>query len=137
MSKTKHILIDLPNTLFDSRHRTIRKTDICMTGIKQDTLNYPCYTLLKSLVSSYKPIYTHYCLSRLQPMVEEKIKNLPEGILYCNFNTQSIYSNATLKKYIFENIDHNIEFVIDNDPQMQPYWLNAQVGLVQIPLGIQ
>lgn len=137
----KYFICDMPNTLFDSRHRT-EETGPFITGIKEDKLNYNCYVLVKTLIETgYKPIFTHYMLERKKSLAYDLLKrhHLHEaGKLYCNFNTQGVYSSLTLKKHLYEQTyaDKYIEFAIDNSEDAQAYWLKNDVALVQVPLGI-
>lgn len=139
---SKYVIFDMPNTLLDSRHRSDDR-GYSMTGIRDDKVNYPAILMLNTLLeSNFKVILTHYCLSRLREQVEMCIKrnNLQDKYykLFTNFNTQDVYDNQTLKRHLYEQIlaDYDVTYVIDNDPQMKAYWLNNEVALIQIPLGI-
>ena len=137
----KYFICDMPNTLFDARHR-LGEIGPFVTGIKNDKLNYNCFILVKLLINAgYKPIFTHYMLERKKSLAFDLLKkhNLHEfGKLHCNFNTQEVYSSLTLKKHIYEVTYANkcIEFAIDNSEDAQTYWLKNDVALIQIPLGI-
>lgn len=140
MQKTKYILCDLPNTLFDSRHRSF-VGGYYLTGINKDTKNYACFMLVKQLIKDgYQPIFTHYALSRKRDLVEKLLvkSNLPTEHLYTDFASQDVYDNQKLKMHLYEEIlaEKDLHYVIDNDPLMTAYWLGKEVALVQIPLGI-
>lgn len=135
---TKLVLCDIPNTLFDSRHRT-EDYDLCMTDTMSDAINYSTYSLIRDLAKvNYQIIYTHYCLHRLRPTIERMLSNVKLNVdnLHTNYNTQEVYSNQTLKKYVFEKVCKNstFEYVIDNDETMQSYWMNNDVRLLNVPL---
>lgn len=135
----RKILVDLPNTLLDSRHRT-KDIGIALTNIKNDTVSYSALKLLKDLMKlDYTIVYTHYCLSRLTPVIETfiKKKKLPEGSLYTNFATSEVYDSNSLKKYVYEHFfKDEIDYVIDNDESMLTYWLSKDISLINVPLGL-
>lgn len=143
LSKTnKYVLIDLPNTLFDSRQRTM--LDTCyMLNIDNDTTNYTAYLLMKHFAQQgYKIVATHYCLSRLRPKIEQKLRRhfLQDYIykLFVNFQTQDVFDSQSLKKHVYETTLSNVDvaYVIDNDPKMLSYWLSNDAPLLQVPLSI-
>lgn len=144
LQKTKnYVLFDMPNTLFDSRHRQINQSDYYIAKINNDTLNYPAYLLLKEFKElGYNIILTHYCLSRLREKVEMLLKhNYMQDTyykLFTNFRSQDVIDNNSLKKYLYETLtqDINLLYVVDNDPAMKSYWLSKEVALIQVPLGI-
>lgn len=137
---TKIVLCDVPNTLFDSRHRTTNDT-LTITGIDEDVLNYAAYSLLKDLhKSGYAIVLTHYCLSRVSHKIEALLKkhiSFPYK-LYTNYASQSVYNNQTLKQKVYTDIlkDNIVKYVIDNDETLKSYWLEESAGLLTCPLEI-
>lgn len=132
------VLCDIPNTLFDSRHRTI-EAGICAVNIKEDEINYSALMLVKAFKDAgYQVIYTHYLLQRLRRQIEDKLIKfkLPKTYLITNIQSQEVHSNTTLKKYLVNRYS-NIEIVIDNDDTMKSYWLEKGLGLIQVPLPIK
>lgn len=140
--ETKYFICDMPNTLFDSRHRT-GETGPYVTDIKNDKLNYNCYILVKTLMDAgYKPIFTHYMLSRKKHLAADMLKNhhLYDGKnLYVNFNTQTVNSSFTLKKHLLKVLEDSgkfVEYVIDNSEDAKSFWLNNDISLLNVPLPI-
>ena len=139
---TKFIMCDLPNTLFDSRHRMFHDS-VYMTGIELDTLNYSALSLLKELMrAGYTPIFTHYCLYRLSGKVQrtfQRLTHIETDNLFTNIAFQTVYDNTTLKKYVADMLmsKGTIYYAIDNDPNMSAYWLNHDISLIQVPLSIE
>lgn len=136
---TKLVLCDVPNTLFDSRHRC-NELGFYLTGIEQDELNYPCFQLIKNFEKlNYTLVFTHYALDRKKSFVQDLLKrhNISTKNLVIDFATQDVYDNQTLKKYIFERSLQDFSFIIDNDSKMTTYWLQQEVALLQVPLGIR
>lgn len=137
-----YVLIDMPNTLFDARHRT--DNNICyISDIMNDKLNYTCFLMMKHFKQQgYHIVLTHYALSRLRYKVEQLLRSYYIADyydeLYINFNTQNVYDNQTLKKHLYEKllIDKKIAYIIDNDPEMQMYWQEKEEPLIQIPLSL-
>lgn len=145
MQNDKIVLIDLPNTLFDSRHRTT-EAGLCMVGIKEDTLNYPAYQMYKMFRSAgYHIAFTHYCLHRLRPQVETLLTShsIPKTSdyikLYTNAHNQNVIDDKSLKMYVYSRLseEHDIEYVIDNDRDMQAFWLDKGLGLINVPLPLR
>lgn len=135
--RKKTVLCDIPNTLFDSRHRTL-ESGVCAVGITSDEINYSVLALVKAFKDAgYQVIYTHYLLQRLRRHIENKLikHRLPKSYLITNIQTQEVYSNETLKKYLVDKYS-NIEMVIDNDESLKTYWMSKDVGLIQVPLPI-
>ena len=135
---TKLILCDLPNTLFDSRHRTTEDT-LCITDIKSDKINQTALSLLQDLQKlNYSIIYTHYCLTRLADTVEEKLlRYIPAAKLYTNFATQQVYNTQTLKEHILLSAlqsGHQICYAIDNDTKMTAFYHNNKIPCIRVPL---
>lgn len=140
---SKYVLFDMPNTLFDSRHRQLVTLDYRMTDILNDKINYAAFLLLKDfLKQGYNILLTHYCLSRLRSQVEMLLKhNYMQDYyykLYTNFQTQKVIDNNSLKKHLYETLlqDKDIAYVVDNSQTMMSYWLQQEVALLQVPLGI-
>ena len=140
--EVKYFICDMPNTLFDSRHR-IEEIGPMITGIKDDKLNYSCYILVKTLIDAgYKPIFTHYMLSRKKQLALDLLKkhHLHEsGKLYVNFNSQEVYSGLTLKKYLLKKLEDNdifVEYAIDNSKDAETFWLKNDIALINVPLPI-
>jgi len=138
----KYFICDMPNTLFDSRHR-VEEIGPMITGIKDDKLNYSCYILVKTLIDAgYKPIFTHYMLSRKKQLALDLLKkhHLHEsGKLYVNFNSQEVYSGLTLKKYLLKKLEDNdifVEYAIDNSKDAETFWLKNDIALINVPLPI-
>lgn len=138
----RYFICDMPNTLFDSRHR-IEEIGPMITGIKDDKLNYSCYILVKTLIDAgYKPIFTHYMLSRKKQLALDLLKkhHLHEsGKLYVNFNSQEVYSGLTLKKYLLKKLEDNdifVEYAIDNSKDAETFWLKNDIALINVPLPI-
>jgi hypothetical protein len=137
---TKYALCDLPNTMFDSRHRT-EPFGLYTTGINKDTLNYQCKKVIDLLKKQgYFIIYTHYMLTRLEDLVKKNVikYNLMDdkSKLYTNFATQEVHSNATLKMYLYTQFlqQEQLDWVIDNSNETLSFWLNQNIQPIQIPL---
>lgn len=132
---TKLLLCDIPNTLFDSRNRST-DVSLAITGIDDDQLNYTAYSLLKDFHKlKYSIILTHYCPTRIAYLIEELLQKhltIPYQ-LYTNFATQLVYNNQTLKQHLATQFNFN--YVIDNDQQLRAYWMEQNIGLINIPLG--
>jgi hypothetical protein len=129
----------MPNTLFDSRHRTF-VGGYFMSGILEDKLNYQCLKLLKDLHNcGYKLVFTHYALARLHDKVESLLKRhkflAENGKLFTNFATQEVSDNTSLKRHICNNVIEP-SYIIDNDPDMLPFYLNYGISPIQMPLSI-
>lgn len=140
--EVKYFICDMPNTLFDSRHRT-EEIGPYITGIKDDKLNYSCYVLVKTLMDAgYKPIFTHYMLSRKKQLAVDLLKkhNLHNaGKLFVNFNSQDVYSGLTLKKHLLKNLEHSnifVEYAIDNSKDAETFWLKNDIALINVPLPL-
>ena len=137
---TKIVLCDLPNTLFDSRHRTIPElNDVHITNVQKDELNYTAYSLLQAFHKlGYTIIFTHYCLNRLRPKIEHLMQShkLPTHNLYTNFCSQDVHSNNSLKRFLAKE-HFDFDYVIDNDPNMRAFWDEQSVGLINVPLPIK
>lgn len=138
----KYFICDMPNTLFDSRHR-IHEIGPMITGIKDDKLNYSCYVLVKTLIDAgYHAIFTHYMLSRKRGLAEDLLKKhclLDKGKLYVNFNSQEVYSGLTLKQYLLKKLESQdifVEYAIDNSEDSKTFWLENDIALINVPLGI-
>ena len=135
---TKLVLCDLPNTLYDSRHRTTDNA-IFLTNIEEDKLNQTAYRLIKDLQSlNYSIIFTHYCLTRLVDTVEDRLhKDFSSAKLYTNFAIQSVYNNQTLKQHIiqqFANTHSYFDYVIDNDQSMSAFYHKHNINNIKVPL---
>ena len=135
---TKLVLCDLPNTLYDSRHRTTDNT-IFLTNIEEDKLNQTAYRLIKDLQSlNYSIIFTHYCLTRLVDTVEDRLyKDFSSAKLYTNFAIESVYNNQTLKQHIiqqFANTHSYFDYVIDNDQSMSAFYHKHNINNIKVPL---
>lgn len=135
---TKLVLCDLPNTLYDSRHRTTDNA-IFLTNIEEDKLNQTAYRLIKDLQSlNYSIIFTHYCLTRLVDTVEDRLhKDFSSAKLYTNFAIESVYNNQTLKQHIiqqFANTHSYFDYVIDNDQSMSAFYHKHNINNVKVPL---
>ena len=135
---TKLVLCDLPNTLYDSRHRTTDNA-IFLTNIEEDKLNQTAYRLIKDLQSlSYSIIFTHYCLTRLADIVEDRLhKDFSSAKLYTNFAIESVYNNQTLKQHIiqqFANTHSYFDYVIDNDQSMSAFYHKHNINNIKVPL---
>lgn len=140
---SKYVLFDMPNTLFDSRHRQVGHSEYWISGVNKDKLNYPAYLLLKEFKElGYNIILTHYCLARLRSNIELLLKHnyMQDKYyrLFTNFRSQDVADNNSLKKYLYEQLlaDKDLAYVVDNDPDMMSYWLQEEVALLQVPLGI-
>lgn len=140
--ETRYFICDMPNTLFDSRHR-IDEIGPYITGIKDDKLNYSCYILVKTLIDAgYKPIFTHYMLSRKKQLAYDLLKEhhlADKGKLFVNFNSQEVYSSLTLKKHLLakmENEDLFVEYAIDNSEDAKTFWLKNDIALLNVPLPL-
>lgn len=138
----RYFICDMPNTLFDSRHR-IEEVGPMITGIKDDKLNYSCYILVKTLIDAgYKAIFTHYMLSRKKQLALDLLKKHhlhDKGKLYVNFNSQEVYSGLTLKKYLLKRLEDNnifVEYAIDNSKDAETFWLKNDIALINVPLPI-
>lgn len=135
---TKLVLCDLPNTLYDSRHRTTDNA-IFLTNIEEDKLNQTAYRLIKDLQSlNYSIIFTHYCLTRLVDTVEDRLyKDFSSAKLYTNFAIESVYNNQTLKQHIiqqFANTHSYFDYVIDNDQSMSAFYHKHNINNIKVPL---
>lgn len=135
---TKLVLCDLPNTLYDSRHRTTDNA-ILLTNIEEDKLNQTAYKLIKDLQSlNYSIIFTHYCLTRLADTVENRLyKDFSSAKLYTNFAIESVYNNQTLKQHIiqqFANTHSYFDYVIDNDQSMSAFYHKHNINNIKVPL---
>lgn len=135
---TKLVLCDLPNTLYDSRHRTTDNA-IFLTNIEEDKLNQTAYRLIKDLQSlNYSIIFTHYCLTRLADIVEDRLhKDFSSAKLYTNFAIESVYNNQTLKQHIiqqFANTHSYFDYVIDNDQSMSAFYHKHNINNIKVPL---
>ena len=135
---TKQVLCDLPNTLYDSRHRATEDA-LFLTCIEDDKLNQTAYKLIKDLQSlDYSITFTHYCLTRLADKVEERLyKDFPCARLYTNFATQNVYNNQTLKQHIIKqlaNTHSSFDYVIDNDQSMSTFYHKYNVNNIKVPL---
>lgn len=135
---TNIVLCDLPNTLFDSRHRSTEDT-LCITDIKSDKINKTALFLLRDLQKlNYSFIYTHYCLTRLADIIEEMLKkHIPAAKLYTNFATQQVYNNQTLKEHILLSAlqsGYQICYAIDNDTKMTAFYHNNKIPCIRVPL---
>lgn len=135
---TKIVLCDLPNTLYDSRHRTTDNA-IFLTNIEEDKLNQTAYRLIKDLQSlNYSIIFTHYCLTRLVDTVEDRLhKDFSSAKLYTNFAIESVYNNQTLKQHIiqqFANTHSYFDYVIDNDQSMSAFYHKHNINNIKVPL---
>lgn len=139
-TRTKIVLCDLPNTLFDSRHRTIPElNDVHITNVQKDELNYTAYSLLHAFYKlGYSIFFTHYCLNRLRPKIEHLMKShkLPTHNLYTNLPIQQVHSNNSLKRFLAKE-HFDFDYVIDNDPSMRAFWDEQGVGLINVPLPIE
>ena len=137
---SKLALCDIPNTLFDSRHRTNLATgEVYITDIKSDELNYTCLLTLRALANSgYSILLTHYCLHRLHNRVQELLDrhsfNFPYTLV-TNWVSQEVCSNLTLKKHLLQHYD--IDVIIDNSKEAEAHWLNNNCGLIQVPLPLK
>lgn len=136
---TKTVLCDLPNTLFDSRHRMIPElNEVHITNIQKDELNYTAYSLLHAFHKlGYRIVFTHYCLNRLRPKIEQLMQKhkLPVSALYTNYAIQEVNSNNSLKRFLATQM-YDFDYVIDNDPHMRAFWDEQSVGLIQVPLPV-
>ena len=135
---TKLVLCDLPNTLYDSRHRTTDNA-IFLTNIEEDRLNQTAYRLIKDLQSlNYSIIFTHYCLTRLADTVEDRLhKDFSSAKLYTNFAIESVYNNQTLKQHIiqqFASTHSYFDYVIDNDRSMSAFYHKHNINNIKVPL---
>ena len=135
---TKLVLCDLPNTLYDSRHRTTDNT-LFLSGIEEDKLNQTAYRLIKDLQSlDYSIIFTHYCLTRLVDKVENRLyRDFSQVKLYTNFATQNVYNNQTLKQHViqqFANMHNYFDYVIDNDSSMSAFYHKHNINNIKVPL---
>lgn len=135
---TKLVLCDLPNTLYDSRHRTTDNA-IFLTNIEEDKLNQTAYRLIKDLQSlNYSIIFTHYCLTRLVDTVEDRLhKDFSSAKLYTNFAIESVYNNQTLKQHIiqqFASAHSYFDYVIDNDQSMSAFYHKHNINNIKVPL---
>ena len=140
--ETKYVICDMPNTLFDSRHR-IEEIGPMITGIKYDKLNYSCYILVKTLHDAgYKFIFTHYMLSRKKQLALDLLKkhSLSDyGKLIVNFNSQNVYSSLTLKQYLLAKLENEgifVEYAIDNSKDAETFWLKNDIALLNVPLPL-
>lgn len=138
----KYFICDMPNTLFDSRHR-INEVGPHITTIKDDKLNYSCFVLIKTLIKAgYKPIFTHYMLSRKKQLAVDLLKRyyLSDGKnLYVNFNTQQVYDGLTLKKHLLKTLENQgkcVVIAIDNSEDAEAFWLNNDIALLRAPLPL-
>ena len=134
------VLCSVPNTLLDSRIRTT-EAGVYITGIETDKLNYPVLLLLKDFEKlGYSIVLTHYCLNRLRTRITNKLSEykLPQYVLYTNFTNQEVYDDTTLALHTFDYLseEHSIKYVIDNNPKAEAGWLNRQVSLIKVPLGV-
>lgn len=135
---TKLVLCDLPNTLYDSRHRTADEA-LFLSGIEEDKLNQTAYRLIKDLQSlDYSIIFTHYCLTRLADKVENRLyRDFSQVKLYTNFATQNVYNNQTLKQHViqqFANMHNYFDYVIDNDSSMSAFYHKYNINNIKVPL---
>lgn len=135
---TNIVLCDLPNTLFDSRHRST-EVMLCITDIKSDKINKAALSLVQDLQKlNYSFIYTHYCLTRLADTVEELLlKYVQTAKLYTNFATQQVYNNQTLKEHVVKMLvqsGHQICYAIDNDTKMTAFYHNNKIPCLRVPL---
>ena len=135
---TKLVLCDLPNTLYDSRHRTTDNA-IFLTNIEEDKLNQTAYRLIKDLQSlDYSIIFTHYCLTRLVDKVENRLyRDFSQVKLYTNFATQNVYNNQTLKQHViqqFASRHSHFDYVIDNDSSMSTFYHKHNINNIKVPL---
>lgn len=135
---TKLVLCDLPNTLYDSRHRTTDDA-IFLTNIEEDKLNQTAYRLIKDLQKlNYSIIFTHYCLTRLVDRVEDRLyKDFSQVKLYTNFATQQVYNNQTLKQHVIQQLmsrQQRPAYVIDNDSSMSTFYHKHNINNIKVPL---
>lgn len=137
---SKSVLCNVPNTLFDSRHRYIESIDdFYITNVQNDELHYAVYRLVQTLhKAGYNVIFTHYCLDRLRPHLEQLLKshNINPVRLYTNFATQDVHSNKTLKEHLCKE-HYDFEYAIDNSDDMSAFYLEHGIQQIRVPLPLK
>lgn len=139
---SKIVLCDVPNTLFDSRHRT-HIAGVCQTNILSDQINYTALSLVKSLQKDgYTVVFTHYMHVRTRHLLLELLRRYDldrDSYIYTNFMNAGVFDNKTLKIKTYEHLMEeygDVSLVIDNDETMTAFWLDKGVGLLTTPLPI-